>query len=39
MGLQTEGLIFLVVAWLSIFSLLFYCYRKVLINGRNRNKK
>ncbi len=36
MGLQTEGVIFLIIAWFSIFLLLVYCYSKVLSSGRKQ---
>lgn len=29
MGLNNEGIIFLVAAWLSIFTLISYCYWKI----------
>jgi len=35
MGLKVEGIIFMAVAWTTVFSLLIYCFSKVL-SSRNR---
>jgi hypothetical protein len=37
MGLQTEGIIFLLLAWITILSILGYCYYKVLTDNNNKN--
>jgi len=36
MGLKTEGIIFLVLAWGLIFTVLGYCYTKVLTIKKKR---
>ncbi len=36
MELQTEGIIFISIAWLSVLTLLIYCYGKIF---RSENEK
>lgn len=38
MELQTEGIIFISIAWVSVLTLLIYCYGKIL-RSENEKKK
>lgn len=39
MGLQTEGIIFIALAWTCVISLLVYCYGRILKSERKKGEE